>query len=607
MRRRGSARAVRSGVLALSLLASVVVAITASSVAEAATSTRLCNGYSACSASPYTTHGYQNASSTRYWGMDPGDECTNYAAYVESTVYGVGTPSYSLGNAGDWATNAASHGVSVNSTPTVGAVAEWNADDYGMQPVGHVAVVEAVGPNNSYIVVSQQNIVTDTDGYDWEQIDSNQPSTAWEPWPDKFIHFNDSGGSGNPPSNGSFVSYQGNDYIIAGGAPLYVSSWQAYGYPPGSFPSTIIPLSRNQWQSLNQVPSNGTFLNFVSGPNGQGVGSYVIAGGAPLYVSSWSAYGLSSAPSSIVNVDSWNLYHYGNPLDVLHAVPSNGTYLDAYTASQQVGMYVVAGGAALPLSDCSILGGCAGSISIDDWDVQNAGKSQSGLNTIPANGALVEGLPSGNYWEFKFGGLLATSPSTAVQIDDSSLSAFSLDQPPTLSAPSTATFVEANPGTLSVSATGYPTPSFNESGTLPAGMSLVDNGDGTATLSGTPSQTGTFPITFTASNGVAPDATRNLMLNVVALEVTTTSLPVATKRVHYQAILSAQGGASPYKWSLAKGSLLPPGLTVATSGSISGTPTKVGTYTFKIKVASTATQSVPKDKANATLSIVVGK
>jgi alpha-tubulin suppressor-like RCC1 family protein len=122
--------------------------------------------------------------------MDSGNECTNYAAFVESTVYGVATPDYNLGNGGDWATTAAKHGVTVDTTPTVGSVAEWNDDAYGMKPYGHVAIVEQVGPDNSYIVVSQQNIISDppTD-YDWEKIDVGAPANAWEPWPSNFIHF----------------------------------------------------------------------------------------------------------------------------------------------------------------------------------------------------------------------------------------------------------------------------------------------------------------------------------------------------------------------------------------------------------------------------------
>jgi surface antigen len=152
-----------------------------------ADSFEVCSGYAACSVNGFTTHGYQNASGTSYWTMDPGDECTNYVAYVESTVYGVPEPAYNLGNGGSWAVNAAANGVLVNNVPSVGAVAEWNGGEPGLPPPGHVAVVEAVGPNDSYIIISQQHIDDDPGGYDWMQIFAG--STSWEPWPDNFIHF----------------------------------------------------------------------------------------------------------------------------------------------------------------------------------------------------------------------------------------------------------------------------------------------------------------------------------------------------------------------------------------------------------------------------------
>ena len=47
-------------------------------------------------------------------------------------------------------------------------------------------------------------------------------------------------------------------------------------------------------------------------------------------------------------------------------------------------------------------------------------------------------------------------------------------------------------------------------------MTFVDNGDGTATLAGTPAAGtgGTYALTITATNGVAPDATQSFTLTV---------------------------------------------------------------------------------------------
>jgi surface antigen len=117
-------------------------------------------------------------------------DCTNYVAFVESTVYGVPTPNPALPiNATNWAKSAPKDRFTVNQTPTVGSVAQWYANDN--KPVigndGHVAIVEQVGPDDSYIVVSQDNWHSDTDYYGWAKI-LNEPDTPGaEPWPDNFI------------------------------------------------------------------------------------------------------------------------------------------------------------------------------------------------------------------------------------------------------------------------------------------------------------------------------------------------------------------------------------------------------------------------------------
>jgi len=53
---------------------------------------------------------------------------------------------------------------------------------------------------------------------------------------------------------------------------------------------------------------------------------------------------------------------------------------------------------------------------------------------------------------------------------------------------------------FTVKTTGVPIPALNATGTLPAGVTFTDNGDGTATLAGTAQAAGTYPLTFTAFN-----------------------------------------------------------------------------------------------------------
>jgi len=154
------------------------------SASGATASSILCSGYTACSQGPFSTHGYPSHAWASFWSMYAGDNCTNYVAYAESSL-GVPTPQYSLGNADQWVAAASAHGVLVNHTPTVGAVAVWYGE---MGWSGHVAVVEAVGANVSSVVISQQHMII-TDGYDWVRIYQDPSKNQWQVWPNAFIHF----------------------------------------------------------------------------------------------------------------------------------------------------------------------------------------------------------------------------------------------------------------------------------------------------------------------------------------------------------------------------------------------------------------------------------
>jgi len=59
----------------------------------------------------------------------------------------------------------------------------------------------------------------------------------------------------------------------------------------------------------------------------------------------------------------------------------------------------------------------------------------------------------------------------------------SLFQPPVIARASNAIFAA---GTFTIKSTGFPVPALAEVGTLPSGVTFEDNGDGTATLTGTP-------------------------------------------------------------------------------------------------------------------------
>jgi surface antigen len=187
-----------AGVLAAAILGAVTgqPAVARAQVSAAGPSAIVCAGWSGCDGRGDSSHDYAAHENSPYWRMIAGNECTNYVAYVESTVFGAPTPSYLLGNAGQWPASAEAHGVTVNGVPSVGAVAEWDGGAAGMGAMGHVAVVEQVGPDDSYIVISQQHIGSDPDGYDWTRINAGFPAADWQEWPSHFIHFAPAAGGG---------------------------------------------------------------------------------------------------------------------------------------------------------------------------------------------------------------------------------------------------------------------------------------------------------------------------------------------------------------------------------------------------------------------------
>jgi beta-glucosidase len=84
----------------------------------------------------------------------------------------------------------------------------------------------------------------------------------------------------------------------------------------------------------------------------------------------------------------------------------------------------------------------------------------------------------------------------------------------------TATFTAGSPGsyTVTTATTQSPTPqevpSLSVAGRLPSGLTFVDNGDGTGTISGTPAAAGTFRVRVRATNEVSPQAVQDLTITV---------------------------------------------------------------------------------------------
>jgi hypothetical protein len=132
-------------------------------------------------------------------------------------------------------------------------------------------------------------------------------------------------------------------------------------------------------------------------------------------------------------------------------------------------------------------------------------------------------------------------------------------------------------------------------GSKSLGTATVSNGSASFSLNtlavGSHSLTAVYSGDANDSSSTSSSISETVMAKPV---ITTTSLPNGTKNGNYSQTLSVSGGSAPYIWSVI--GTLPPGLSINSSGVISGKPTISGTYTFTVQVkdslGNTATQSL---------------
>ena len=123
-------------------------------------------------------------------------------------------------------------------------------------------------------------------------------------------------------------------------------------------------------------------------------------------------------------------------------------------------------------------------------------------------------------------------------------------------------------------------------GALPAGIGLASDG----TLSGTPTATGAFSFTVTATDSFNFTGSRVYSGSVAApiIVVAPGSLPNPGVGAAYSETLTASGGTATYSYGLSSGAL-PPGISLASNGAISGVSTASGIFNFTVTATDSTT------------------
>lgn len=279
--------------------------------------------------------------------------------------------------------------------------------------------------------------------------------------------------------------------VTAATAPEFVSPPTSATFTAGTaatpvtFTTTGIPQAHLSESSTPALPSNITFVD-----NGNGTatlsGTPTVPEGGVYHLTITAANGVSP-PATL---DFTLTINQG-----IVFTSAAGTTFTSGTAGSDV---ITTSG--FPTATLTEVGAPAGVTFVDNGN---------GTGTLSSTTAAV------------VGGVYTLTITAANSASSSATQVFTLtiDQAPAFTSASNAIFAGglSLPFTITTSNSEFPAPAITESGPLPGGLTLTDNGNGTATISGTPASNtqGVYIFTLTANNGVSPSATQVFTLTVV--------------------------------------------------------------------------------------------
>ena len=284
----------------------------------------------------------------------------------------------------------------------------------------------------------------------------------------------------------------------------------------------------------------------------------------------WTTNGthLASAPFTVETPSGWQQVNFTNPVPIT----SNTVYVASYHANN--GHYS---------EDDNYFA----SNGVDNVPLHILANNVSGPNGVYSYGANsvfpTQTWESANYWvdvAFSTTNVVQSLVSIAVSPTNSTLPTGGFQQ-------FTATGTYSNGGPQDITSQ----------------VTWTSTNTAVATVNAAGLVTAVSPgITAISATMNSVTGSTRLTVQAAPLSITTTSLASGFVNTAYAANLAANGGTTPYTWSITSGSL-PNGLTLNTNtGAISGTPTGAGTFNFTVQVSDS---SHPVQTATQPLSITI--
>jgi LPXTG-site transpeptidase (sortase) family protein len=394
------------------------------------------------------------------------------------------------------------------------------------------------------------------------------------------------------PNGGSIRDAAGNDAVLTLASPGASGSL-------GAATDILIDTTNPTTQYIHRrnpvgSPTSSDTLQFeidFSEPIGStgtiGVDDFIVTGGTTATVDSVSVVDSNNGTYS-VNISGGDLAGYhgsvGLGFSTGMSITDRAGNPAANTAPSDDETYVVGDAPSITsLNNATFSAGSAGSFTVETsgypvpaitlgGDALPSGVTYTDNSDGTATLSGTAAVGSGNDYHLTFSAANGISPSASQNFTLTVQEALAITSADHIN------FGEGSAGNLTITTSGYPTPTVSVSGTLPSGVTFTSHSDGTGTLAGTPAAgtTGNYDLTVTASNGVLSDASQSFTLAVVASpEITSTDNTAFVAGSAGSFTVQATGFPIP-SYTIG-GDSLPSGITFKDNGD--GTATMAGTTT----------------------------